>query len=213
MTNAIPHRTPPLGEHHAARATEQKTAAADFQKWFAETLTPAAMPSVAPASVLAGLTSPTTATVTQAPGSPVSASTAVDAAGSASTPFDTAGSASPTPAAGTSASPESTKTGPQIPLFEKGVTGLSFEGTSSGYNSLQFATATAADKLATMLGGKVEDVELTGAFSRSVPERMIAVGGHELNAGLVADLFVKYGDAPGSEAWQVINRDLGKTHG
>jgi hypothetical protein len=98
-------------------------------------------------------------------------------------------------------------------LFEKSVTGMSFEGTPSTYNTTQFATAATAAKYATLVGGKVEDVELTGAFSRSAPERMIAAGGHELNAGLVADLFAKYGDAPGSEAWQVIDRDLGKSHG
>ncbi|MCU1272943.1 MAG: hypothetical protein JWO48_374 [Bryobacterales bacterium] len=202
MTNAIPHRTLPVGGHHAPRATAQK-AAADFQKWFAETLTPAAMPSGTPASVLAGLTATSTATVTQVPGSPASVST----------PVDTAASTIPTEPAAVSTPPESVQTGPRISFFEKSVTGVSLEGTPSTYNTLQFATAAAANQIAKLLGGKVVDVELTGAFSRSAPERMIAVGGHKLNAGLVADLFSKYGDAPGSEAWQVINRDLGKTHG
>jgi len=203
MTNAIPHRTLPVGGQHAPRTTERKTAAADFQKWFAETLTPAAMPSTTPASVLAGLTATSTPTVTEVPSSPASVTT----------PVETAASAIPTEPAEVSTSPE-VQTGPRISFFEKSVTGLSLEGTPSTYNRLQFATAAAADKIAKLLGGKVVDVELTaGVFSRSVPERMIAVGTHKLNAGLVADLFAKYGDAPGSVAWQVINRDLGKTHG
>jgi hypothetical protein len=200
MTNAIPHRSLPLGEQHAPRAAGQKTAAADFQKWFAETLTPSAMPASTPESVLAGLTPPPA--VTQAAASPVSAGT----------PFDSAGSANPTPPASASTAGAVTA-GPQLPLFEKSVTGMSFEGTPSTYNTTQFATAATAQKFAKLIGGTVEGVELTGAFSRSAPERMIAAGGHELNAGLVADLFSKYGDAPGSEAWQVINRDLGKSNG
>jgi hypothetical protein len=202
MTNPIPHRTLPVGGHHAPRAAAQKSVAADFQKWFAQTLTPAATPSVTPESVLAGLTATSASTIPQAPGSP----------DGASTPVDTAASAIPTEPAGASTSPES-QAGTRTPVFEKSVTGLSFQGTPSAYNSLQFATVATANKMAKILGGKVVDVDLTGAFSRSVPERMIAVGGHELNAGLVADLFAKYGYEPGSEAWQVINRDLGKTHG
>jgi len=200
MTNAIPHRSLPVGEQHAPR-TAGKAVSADFQKWFAETFTPSARPSSPPASVLAGLTP--TSTVTEAASSPVSDST----------PFNSAASASPTRPAETSTSPDSVTTGPQTPLFERSVTGMSFQGTPSTYNTVQFATAATADKFAKLIGGKVENVDLTGAFSRSAPERMIAAGGHELNAGLVADLFAKYGDAPGSEAWQVINRDLGKGNG
>ena len=205
MTNAIPHRTPPLGEHHAARTTAQKTAA-DFQKWFAETLTPTAMPSATPASILpglnAGLTTMSSSPVTEAAGAPASVTA----------PVDTAASSTPTDPAEVSPAPPSVQTGPRISFFEKSVTGLSLEGTPSTYNTLQFATDAAANQMAKLIGGKVVDVELTGAFSRSAPERMIAVGGHELNAGLVADLFNKYGDAPGSEAWQVIDRDMGKSH-
>jgi hypothetical protein len=203
MTNAIPHRSLPVGQHHAPQAAGQKSVAADFQKWFAETYTPSATPSGTPTSVLAGLTAASTSTVTEIPNSPASVST----------PFDPAVSANPSEPADASTSPESVKTGPQTPFFEKSVTGMSFQGTPSTYNTTQFATAATAQKFAKLVGGKVEDVELSGAFSRSAPERMIAVGGHELNAGLVADLFAKYGYEPGSEAWQVINRDLGKTHG
>jgi hypothetical protein len=195
MTNPIPQRLPVSG-HHAPRQVAHKTVSADFQKWFAQTFTPS-MPSGTPGSTLAALTPDSTVTP----------------AASSSTPFDPAASASPTAAVDASASPESVRTGPQTPLYEKSVTGMSFQGTPSTYNTVQFATAATAEKFARLVGGKVENVELTGAFSRSAPERMIAVGGHELNAGLVADLFAKYGDAPGSEAWQVINRDLGKGNG
>lgn len=201
MTNAIPHRSLPVGGQHAPRQAAHKTVSADFQRWIAETFTPSARSSSTQASVLAGLT-PTT-TVTQEASSPATVST----------PFDPAASANPTQPADASASPESMRTGPQTPLYEKSVTGMSFQGTPSTYNTVQFATAATTEKFAKLIGGKVENVELTGAFSRSAPERMIAAGGHELNAGLVADLFAKYGDAPGSEAWQVINRDLGKGNG
>lgn len=79
-------------------------------------------------------------------------------------------------------------------------------------NSLQFATAAAADALAKKLGGVVREDSLAGTFSRSAPQRMIvAPNGKEVNAGLAADLFAKYGDAPGSEAWRVINADLGRS--
>lgn len=200
MTNAIPHRSLPVGEQHTPHPAG-KAVSADFQKWFAETFTPSAIPSSAPASVLADLTP--TSPASQPGSSPAGVST----------PFDPAVSANPTQPAGASISPDSVKTGPQLPLFEKSVTGMSFQGTPSTYNTTQFATAATAEKFAKLVGGKVEDVELTGAFSRSAPERMIAAGGHQLNAGLVADLFAKYGDAPGSEAWQVINRDLGKGNG
>jgi len=77
-------------------------------------------------------------------------------------------------------------------------------------NPLQFATADAADALAKKLGGVVREDSLAGNFSRSAPERMIVEpNGKAVNAGLAADLFAMYGDAPGSEAWRVINDDLG----
>ena len=203
MTNAIPHRPHLIGGHHVPRAAGQKSVAADFQKWFAETYTPSAKSAGTPTSVLEGLTAASTSTVNEAPSSPAPVST----------PFEPAVAANPAELPAASTSPESVKTGPQMPLFEKTVTGMSFQGTPSTYNTTQFATAATAQKFAKLVGGKVEDVELTGAFSRSAPERMIASGGHKLNAGLVADLFAKYGDAPGSEAWKVINRDLGKSNG
>jgi hypothetical protein len=97
--------------------------------------------------------------------------------------------------------------------FERSVMGVSAYGTETSYNSTEFATAQTAAAMAEKIGGKVEELQFDGAFSRSAPERVI-VGPHgqQLNAGLVADLFNKYGDAPGSEAWTVINRDLGITN-
>ena len=186
MTDPIRHTAPLAGGQHASRVAPQKSVAADFQRWFAQTLTPEATPS-APASVLAGLN--------PAASSGASTQPAVNSAGPESI------------------APASTELAPTTRLFEASVTGVSSEGTPTTYNPVQFATAATAAKMATAIGGTVEDVELTGSFSRNVPERMIALGGHELNAGLVADLFAKYGDAPGGEAWQVINRDLGKTQG
>jgi hypothetical protein len=102
---------------------------------------------------------------------------------------------------------------PAVSQFERSVTGVSAYGTESSYNSTEFATAQTAAEIAQKIGGKVEELQFDGAFSRSAPERVI-VGPHgqQLNAGLVADLFNKYGDAPGSEAWTVINRDLGITN-
>ncbi|MDQ6704419.1 MAG: hypothetical protein M3Z85_00490 [Acidobacteriota bacterium] len=78
-------------------------------------------------------------------------------------------------------------------------------------NPLQFATAATADALAKKLGGVVREDSLAGNFARSAPERMIVEpNGKAVNAGLVADLFAKYGDSPDGEAWRVINADLGR---
>lgn len=95
--------------------------------------------------------------------------------------------------------------------WEQKVTGVSPYGLQSGYNATQLATAETADHYAAMLGGQVKENTLQG-FTRTAPERLIVgAGPNSLNAGLVADLFAKYGSAPGSEAWRVINHDLGRT--
>src|SRR5438477_12069477 len=108
MTNAIPHRSHPVGHQHAPDTAGHKTVTADFQRWLAETFTPSAMPSSTPAaSVLAGLTP--TSPVTQGASSPASVST----------PFDPAVSANPAQPADAPTSPDSAKIGPQLPLFEK----------------------------------------------------------------------------------------------
>ncbi len=85
------------------------------------------------------------------------------------------------------------------------------DGSVSSSNPLEFATTGTADAMAAKLGGKVQDAVMAGEFYRTAPERLIVgAGANPLNAGLVADLFQKYGDAPGSQAWKVINRDLGR---
>ncbi|MDQ6665638.1 MAG: hypothetical protein M3Z23_14750 [Acidobacteriota bacterium] len=83
-------------------------------------------------------------------------------------------------------------------------------GVDVSNNPVQFATAATADALAKKLGGVVREDSLAGNFARSAPERMIVEpNGKAVNAGLVADLFAKYGDAPDGEAWRAINADLG----
>jgi hypothetical protein len=95
--------------------------------------------------------------------------------------------------------------------WEQNVSSVSPYGVQSSYNSTQFATVETASHYANMLGGQVKENTLQG-FTQTAPERLIVgAGANSLNAGLVADLFAKYGSAPGSEAWRVINRDLGRT--
>ncbi|MDQ6707976.1 MAG: hypothetical protein M3Z85_18625 [Acidobacteriota bacterium] len=98
-----------------------------------------------------------------------------------------------------------------ISPFEQDVHTTLIGGASVANNPLQFATAEAAAALAKKLGGEVREDNLSGTFSRSAPQRMIVVAGaNPINAGLAADLFAFYGDAPDSEAWRIINRDLGR---
>ena len=98
------------------------------------------------------------------------------------------------------------------PKFEASVTGFNPNGSENIYNPVQFATVDTAQAVAKLVGGQSQDDQLAGPLTRTAPERVIVgAGANMLNAGLTADLFAKYGDAPGSFAWQVINRDLGKT--
>jgi hypothetical protein len=65
--------------------------------------------------------------------------------------------------------------------------------------------------MAQIVGGQEQDFTL-GIYTTSSPIReIVGAGDNPLNAGLVADLFQKYGDQQGSYAWQVIDRDLGQT--
>jgi len=65
--------------------------------------------------------------------------------------------------------------------------------------------------MAQIVGGQEQDFTL-GLYTTSSPIReIVGAGDNPLNAGLVADLFQKYGDQQGSYAWTVIDRDLGKT--
>lgn len=71
------------------------------------------------------------------------------------------------------------------------------EPTGSGpngsyrYNSLQFARKEAAEKAASLLGGKVITVEYDGLFRLHVPYYHIQVGKAVLNAGLVINTFIR----------------------
>ncbi len=99
----------------------------------------------------------------------------------------------------------------QTPAYED-VRVFNANGSFSSSNPLEFATPRTADEMAKKLGGQVKEAIFAGSqFSRSNPELLIVgAGANPVNAGLVADLFEKYGDAPGSQAWKVINRDLGR---
>lgn len=98
------------------------------------------------------------------------------------------------------------------PKYETAVTGFNPNGSENIYNPGQFATLDTAQSVAKLVGGQAQEDQLGGPYTRTAPERVIVGAGQNmLNAGLVADLFNKYGDAPGSFAWQVIDSDLGKT--
>jgi hypothetical protein len=75
------------------------------------------------------------------------------------------------------------------------------------------ATTPTAQQVAALLGGTVVQDNMAGGFNQSSPTLEISVPGSnvEVNAGLAAKLFAQYGTAQGSQAWQIINRDLGRT--
>ncbi|MCU1259670.1 MAG: hypothetical protein JWO80_2555 [Bryobacterales bacterium] len=96
--------------------------------------------------------------------------------------------------------------------FEQNATVTGY-GTTTQMNPEELATAETADRLASMLGGKVvNEPGFGGGWSTSTPTRDIAFSGSNvtLNAGITAYLFNTYGDAPGSQAWQQINHVLGR---
>jgi hypothetical protein len=119
------------------------------------------------------------------------------------------------PAATTPAQPAQPATSTSTPdLWETSVTGTGPFGSTSVYNPTQFATAQTAQQMAQIVGGQEQDFTLGGPYTTSSPIReIVGAGDNPLNAGLVADLFQKYGDQQGSYAWTVIDRDLGKTQG
>ena len=138
--------------------------------------------------------------------------------GSGSTPPSTAQpaaatAAQPAPATvpATTAATQPTQPPPTESLWESSVTGTGPFGSTSVYNTTQFATAQTAQQMAQIVGGQEQDFTL-GLYTTSSPIReIVGAGDNPLNAGLVANLFQKYGDQPGSYAWTVIDRDLGKT--
>ena len=116
----------------------------------------------------------------------------------------------PSPSSGTAPDPASSQA--PAPKYETAVTGFNPNGSENIYNPGQFATLDTAQAMAKLVGGQAQEDQLGGPYTRTAPERVIVGAGQNmLNAGLVADLFNKYGDAPGSFAWQVIDSDLGKT--
>lgn len=144
--------------------------------------------------------------------------------GSGSTPSSSqpaAAATTPKPAAAPPASP-SAPSAPAQPtppatstadLWETSVTGTGPYGGTWNYNPLQFATPQTAEQMAQIVGGQVQ-ADTLGLYTTSSPILEITgAGDNPLNAGLVADLFQKYGDQQGSYAWTVIDRDLGKTQG
>jgi hypothetical protein len=72
------------------------------------------------------------------------------------------------------------------------------------------ASTSTAEQIAAKLGGTVTADRFGGGFSTSADIREISFTGSnvKINAGIAASLFAQYGDAPGSEAWRVINNDL-----
>jgi len=121
----------------------------------------------------------------------------------------------PAPAAAPAAPAATETTQPSTPsegsLWETSVTGTGPYGGTWNYNPLQFATAQTAEQMAQIVGGQEQDFTL-GLYTTSSPIReIVGAGDNPLNAGLVADLFQKYGEQQGSYAWTVIDRDLGIT--
>jgi hypothetical protein len=98
------------------------------------------------------------------------------------------------------------------PHYEQGAYVTGPDGSKNNLNPTELATADTAAAIARLLGGNVQEDTMSGFFSSSVPTRQIVFAGSnvQINAGLAADLFAKYGDAPGSMAWRTINQDLGR---
>lgn len=95
------------------------------------------------------------------------------------------------------------------PVFEHGVTVNNPDGSLGALNWTQFADSSTAEQLAVKLGGTVTN---TTSDNYSSTQRSIKVPGSPnlINAGIAAQLFAQWGDKPGSPAWQIINRDLGR---
>jgi hypothetical protein len=79
-------------------------------------------------------------------------------------------------------------------------------------NPTELATAPTAQEVAALLGGTVTQDNVSGGYTTSASTLEISVPGSsaQINAGLAANLFANYGTQAGSEAWQIINRDLGR---
>jgi hypothetical protein len=96
---------------------------------------------------------------------------------------------------------------PPPPSFEQGAVVTSPDGSTTPLNPVEMASSDTAAQIAAKLGGTVTADQFSGGFSTSADIREISFAGSnvKINAGLAANLFATYGDAPGSEAWRVIN--------
>jgi hypothetical protein len=117
---------------------------------------------------------------------------------------------------GVSAAPLSSPAAPlpkfDPPTYEQGATVTGPDGTTTALNSTEMATTQTAAQIAAMLGGTVSGESFGGGYSTSAAFRDITFANSnvKINAGLAASLFATYGTAPGSQAWRIINNDLGR---
>jgi len=123
---------------------------------------------------------------------------------------------STTGSSGTSSSTTSSA-GPSTPApfsatFVNGAVVTAPDGSQTALNPMELATAPTAQQVAALLGGKVVQDNMSGGYSASAATLEISVPGSsvEINAGLAANLFANYGTAAGSQAWRIINQDLGR---
>ena len=123
---------------------------------------------------------------------------------SASQPVTINATVTKTPTAATK--PVVTLTPPQ---YQQGATVTNPDGSITPVNVTEFAAPATAQQIAAKLGGTVATTTLSGY---SAGQLNISVPGspNMVNAGIAADLFARYGDQQGSQAWQIINRDLGR---
>jgi hypothetical protein len=110
--------------------------------------------------------------------------------------------------------PTASATTPATPFtagFQQGVvTGP--DGSTTNLNSMELADSATAQEVAAMLGGTVTQDSMAGGYTASASTLEISVPGSsvKINAGLAANLFANYGTAAGSQAWRIINQDLGR---
>lgn len=109
------------------------------------------------------------------------------------------------------AAPATLADSPPAPTFEQNARVTGPDGTSTPLNPMEMASTATAALMAAKLGGTVSADQFAG-FATSADIREISFAGSnvKINAGLAATLFANYGDAPGSQAWLTINRDLGR---
>lgn len=106
--------------------------------------------------------------------------------------------------------------------WEKGVKAITIFSDGrieeNDVNALQFATPETAAKVAAILGLKVTPINLDGFFSKWTRDMLLLTfdgnpNSAGLNAGLVADLFKRYGSAPGSYGRYLVDRDIASIRG